>query len=523
LRAVKAPEYFNFAADVFGHWARERPDTLALWCVDPRGGGEARLTFGELWERSRRAAHFFQQAGVGRGMPVVVVLPRWTAWWETLLGLIHLGALPIPCARQMTARDIAFRLQTAQVQAAITTPDDAGKFDGFNGVKILVGEPAPGWLDYASGVARASANHTAPPTRASDPGILFFTSATTGQPKMVLHSQASYGLAHRTTGQLWLNLAPGDVHWNLSDLGWAKAAWSSFFGPWHRGACVFSAEYSGRFQAPLALQILSEFPITHWCAPPTALRMVIREDLSRWRFPRLRHCVSAGEPLNPEVFSAWQDATGLSIHEGYGQTETVILVAHAPCHGKAIVPGSMGWAMPGFEIEVVDSEQRPVPAGVEGELALKVEPDRPLGLFAEYWRASDETAAHFRNGYYLTGDHVMRDDRGLFWFVGRKDDVIKSSGYRIGPGEVENALMEHPAVLEAAVIGKPDPIRGQIVKAYVILRRDWTPRDELKKELQDHCLALAAPYKHPREIEFVTELPKTISGKTRRVDLRQRD
>jgi acetyl-CoA synthetase/medium-chain acyl-CoA synthetase len=339
---------------------------------------------------------------------------------------------------------------------------------------------------------------------------------------MVLHTQASYGMGHRVTGELWLDLHPGDIHWNLSDTGWAKAAWSSFFGPWQMGACVFAAAASGKFEPQVALDILANYPITTWCAPPTALRMIVREDLSRWNFPTLRHCVSAGEPLNPEVISAWKDATGHTIYEGYGQTETVVIVGNYKSRGDKVQPGSMGRPSPGFELSILDANLNEMPPGQEGELAIRVKPNRPIGLFREYWQNPEENAARFRGDWYLTGDVARRDRDGYFWFVGRADDVIKSAGYRIGPFEVESALIEHDAVVEAAVVGKADEVRGQIVKAFVVLGKAFTPSEALKSELQEHCRKLTAPYKYPREIEFVAELPKTISGKIRRIDLRQR-
>jgi acetyl-CoA synthetase/medium-chain acyl-CoA synthetase len=366
----------------------------------------------------------------------------------------------------------------------------------------------------------ASTNFSGDPTPAGDPGIIYFTSATTGEPKMVLHTQASYGLAHRVTGELWLDSRPGDVHWNVSDLGWGKAAWSSFFGPWHMGACVFAVDSHGKFDAARTLDVLAQFPITTWCVPPTALRMIVRQHLAKWSFPHLRHCVTAGEPLNPEIMKLWKTATGHDFYEGYGQTESVILIGNFRSLHQAVRPGSMGKPTPGYQLALLDKELREVPAGREGEIAVRVAPERPLGLFREYWLSPAATAAQFQAGWYLTRDRAVRDADGYFWFVGRADDVIKSSGYRIGPFEVESVLLEHPAVLEAAVVGKPDPVRGQIVKAFVILRPEATGGDDLKHELQQHCKHAAAPYKYPREIEFVAELPKTISGKTRHVELR---
>jgi acetyl-CoA synthetase/medium-chain acyl-CoA synthetase len=284
---------------------------------------------------------------------------------------------------------------------------------------------------------------------------------------------------------------------------------------------VFAVDARGKFDPAAALRTLARYPITTWCAPPTALRLIVREDLSACRFPALRHCVSAGEPLNPEVLAAWQSATGLTIYEGYGQTETVVLVGNFPMRGEPVRPGSMGKPTPGFTVALLDEDLNELPDGQEGEVAVRFKPQRPLGLFQEYWRNPAENAARFRGDWYLTGDRALRDKDGCYWFVGRGDDVIKSSSYRIGPFEVESALLEHSAVLEAAVVGKPDAARGQIVKAFVVLRKDRAPGEELKAELQEHCKRVTAPYKYPREIEFVAELPKTISGKIRRLELRQ--
>ena len=551
--ALEAPLHFNFASDVIDRWAQERPDAPALWHVNAVSGAGQKFTFRQLSRLSCQAANFLRACGVRRGDRVLIMLPRVPQWWIGMLGLIRLGAVPVPATLLLTAREVAYRLANAQVSAAITSLEGVAKVDGFAGLRLLAGTPAlatpapeplgaptflsalgnqgtkptatalqpPGWIDFDRGVAEASAEFRAEPIRSDAPGILYFTSATTGLPKMVLHTQASYGLAHRLTGQLWLDLKPDDVHWNLSDLGWGKAAWSSFYGPWQMGACVFALEAPGRFDPRLALKTLAEFPITTWCAPPTALRLIVREDLSRWRFPHLRHCVTAGEPLNPEVLTCWREATGLTLYEAYGQTETIVLIGNYRSLGYAVRPGSMGKATPGFPVALLDERLREVPAGQEGEIAVRVKPLRPLGLFADYWQNPAEAAAHFHGDWYLTGDRATRDADGYFWFIGRNDDVIKSSGYRIGPFEVESALLEHPAVLEAAVVGQPDALRGQIVKACVVLRPGILAADELKAELQSHCKKLIAAYKYPREIEFVPELPKTTSGKTRRVELRQ--
>ena len=519
--APQTPLDFNFATDVLDCWARQNPHGLGLWWVDASAGTERKFTFRELAAFSARTAAYLRAQGVGRGDRVLLMLPRIPQWWISMLALVRLGAVPVPATLLLTAREVAYRVTNAGVRAVITTPEGVEKAAGFTGIRLLVGGEQDGWLDFDHGVRETVGEVVGERTRADDTGSLYFTSATTGEPKMVLHTQASYGLGHRATGEWWLDLRPGEVHWNVSDLGWGKAAWSSFFGPWQMGACVFALDARGKFDPGLVLETLERFPVTTWCAPPTALRLIVRQDLSRRRFPCLRHCVTAGEPLNPEVFSLWRAATGLDLYEGYGQTETVVLVGNFRALGGPLLPGSMGRATPGYQIGVLDEMHRELPAGVEGEIAVRVRPHRPLGLFHGYWHNPEETARKFQGDWYLTGDRAVKDKDGYFWFVGRKDDVIKSSGYRIGPFEVESALLEHPAVLEAAVIGKPDGLRGQIVKACVVLRPGVQGDDGLVADLQRHCKRLVAAYKYPREVEFMAELPKTTSGKTRHVALRE--
>jgi len=518
-----APHDFNFATDVIDRWAHERQDALALWHVDAGTGHERKFSFGEIARLSRQYASSLCRHGVAAGDRVLLMLPRVPQWWIALVALTRLRAVPVPATLLLTERDVSFRLECARVSAVITSLDGLPKVTRFEGTRFLVGGGVEGWIDLDAEAERSDSVFEGDPGPADDPGILYFTSATTGDPKMVLHTQASYGLGHRQTGSLWLDLGPQDVHWNISDLGWGKAAWSSFFGPWQMGACVFALDARGKFDPAQTLDILAAFPITTWCAPPTALRLIVRQDLSKYRFPCLRHCVTAGEPLNPEVFNIWKGATGLELHEGYGQTETVVLVGNFRCLGKPIRPGSMGMANPNFGIALLDEELCAVPPGTEGEVAVRVRPHRPLGLFREYWLNPSENRHKFKGDWYLTGDRARCDGEGYFWFIGRKDDVIKSSGYRIGPFEVESALLEHSAVMDVAVIGKPDALRGQIVKAYVVLRPGMKADDEMKAALQQHCKSLVAAYKYPREIEFVSELPKTTSGKTRHVALRKRE
>ena len=386
---------------------------------------------------------------------------------------------------------------------------------------LVADEKRPGWHNYNELIASQSKPVDRIETRADEPALIYFTSGTTGMPKMVLHTHASYGLGHRVTGRFWLDLRPDDLHWNVSDTGWAKAAWSSLFGPWNCGASLFVQHSAG--QVPTGRRARRAWLNTPSprCVPPR--RFTAGWCSSIWQSFRplaLRHCVAAGEPLNPEVIAIWKRATGLTIRDGYGQTETVLLCGNFP--GIDVKPGSMGLPTPGFELAVVDDAGSRAPVDQEGDLAVRIEPDRPLGLFREYWQDPEATSHAFRQGWYRTGDCGRVDADGYFWFIGRADDVINSSAYRIGPFEVESALVEHPAVVEAAVVGKPDPIRGEIVLAFVVLAKGYAACEALKTELQEHVKRTTAPYKYPREIEFVDDLPKTVSGKIRRVELRRR-
>jgi acetyl-CoA synthetase/medium-chain acyl-CoA synthetase len=523
---LEAPETFNFGFDVIDKWA-EDPAKLAMLWVD-EDGRSARYTFADMRRASDQFASVLQGLGVGQGDGVMIVLPRLPEWHSMIVGIMRLGAIPIPGTVLLTPKDYEYRLNTAAARVVIVDTANAAKVDAVRSQcpslrhSIVLGDPRPGWIDYASAMATASTSFTPARTRSDDPAIIYFTSGTTGGPKMVLHTHASYPLAHLITGKYWLDLRPDDLHWNLSDTGWAKAAYSNLFGPWRLGAAVFIQHSSGRFNAAETLQLLEQHAITTFCAPPTAYRMMVLEDLQRYNLTHLRHCVAAGEPLNPEVIEAWQAGTGHTIYDGYGQTETVILVANYP--GLPVKPGSMGKPVPGFEVAIIDAEtQQELPPGQEGDIAVRVKPRRPLGLFREYWQNPEATASAFCGDWYITGDRGRRDEEGYFWFVGRADDVIISAGYRIGPFEVESALLEHEAVAESAVVASPDEMRGAVVKAFVVLAPGFQPSPRLATELQDHVKQLTAPYKYPRDIEFVTELPKTISGKIRRVDLRQRE
>ncbi len=522
---LPVPDRFNFTIDVVDRWARDEPDKLALVAIHPDGRTTTRHTFGEVSRDANRVANYLKGLGVGKGDRVFVQLPRVPEWYSTILGCLKLGAVPMPGTSLLMPRDIEYRVNAAEAVLIVTDPIGAARADEVADscaslrAKVLVGEGMAGWESLHSGMASASDEPAAvDPTASDDPLLIYFTSGTTGHAKMVLHTHASYGIGHEITARFWQDLGPNDVHWTISDMGWAKAAWGKLFGQWRLGAAVVMWNVVGKPDVNRMLSIIAEQRITSFCAPPTLYRTFVQLDLERYDWSTLRHCTSAGEPLNPEVIDTWKRATGHDIYDGYGQTETVNLVANYRC--LPVKPGSMGKPAPGFDVQIVDDGGTVQPAGAEGHLAVRTEP-RPVGLFREYWRDPDRNAESFHHGWYFTGDRAYQDQDGYIWFVGRADDVIISAAYRIGPFEVESALLEHPAVAEAAVVGKSDPVRGQIVKAFIILAGDRLASDELAAEIQDHVKRVTAPYKYPREIEFVGELPKTISGKIRRVELRE--
>ena len=519
---LEVPEYFNFATDVLDRWAEDGDQRALLW-VDERGARIDR-TFLDVAKRSNALADGLRRLGVGRGDRVLVVIPPEPAWWETFMALMRLGAIVVPGTSQLTARDIRYRLEAADAKAIIVDESGADKTDDAVGedgsiVRVVVGN-RPGWQCYEE-LASGETELAGEKTRSDEPAILYFTSGTTGYPKMVVHTHASYPIGHTITGKFWLDLTANDLHWNLSDTGWAKAAWSSLFGPWSMGAGAFVFRQYGKPDADRILSQFAEQQVTSFCGPPTLYRMLVQTDLTRYGYDSLRSCVAAGEPLNPEVIGIWKRATGLTIRDGYGQTETVVVAANFP--GVEVRPGSMGKPSPGFDVDVIGDDAQPLAPNEEGDIAVRIRPGRPVGLFKEYWHDPEATASRYRGDWYLTGDRAYRDEDGYLWFVGRDDDVIISSAYRIGPFEVESALVEHPACVEAAVVAKPDRERGEIVKAFVVLASDYSPSDDLVRQLQDHVKSVTAPYKYPREIQFVTDLPKTISGKIRRVELRERE
>jgi acetyl-CoA synthetase len=527
---IEVPEYYNFGFEVIDRWARDDPARAALLWVNQEGR-EERFTFTDLKIESDVAARVLQDAGIQKGDRVLIMLPRIPAWWFFIIALIKLGAVYSPAPAMLTAKDISYRLTTGRFSLVITDTENAPKVtlakeESRSAVGCLVvdGE-LPGWISYPAERATLSQQYPVPGpvsperTKASDPLVIFFTSGTTGNPKMVLHNH-SYPLGHIVTARLWQDLRPSDLHFTISDTGWAKSAWGNLFGQWIEGATVFVYDIRGKFDPAEIPPLLVRYRITTFCCPPTIYRMLVLLRLEQFDLSTLRYCVSAGEPLNPEVIRIWREKTGLVIHEGYGQTETVLCIGALP--GMNCPPGSMGRPAPGWHIDLHDKEGKPVGINREGRIAISMDP-RPVGLFLEYLENEAANKKSFVKGWYYTDDKAAVDNEGNFWYIGRDDDVIKASGYRIGPFEVESALMEHPAVAEAAVVGSPDPVRGQIVKAFIVLKPGFLPSDSLARDLQELVKRLTAPYKYPRSIEFTETLPKTISGKIRRNELRERE
>ncbi|HXN11946.1 MAG TPA: acyl--CoA ligase [Candidatus Acidoferrales bacterium] len=517
----ETPEHFNFA-DVIDKFAEDPRRVAILW--EDSEGKRARLTFADIAVQSKRIANVLAGHGIRRGDAVMLVLPRITLWQAAYIGALRLGAIVIPCTSMLREKDLIYRANHSGARAIIACVENASMIADLRkecpGVAqyFICGATRTGWISLQEYMGHATPAFKSANTKSSEPAICYYTSGTTREPKAVLHSH-SYTYSHKFTGLNWLDLRPGDIHWTTSDTGWAKAAYGVLFGPWMNGVTTFM--YNGRFDAARELDLLARYRITTFCAPPTEYRILIKEKLGDYSFPALRHCTGAGEPLNPEVIEVWRQHLGLTIHDGYGQTETTILAANMPA--MPVKPGSMGLPFPGHDVRVINNELAEAGIDEVGEIGVRVTPERPPSLFLEYWKNAEETASVFRGEWYLTGDQATRDADGYLWFVGRADDVIISAGYRIGPFEVESALLEHPAVMESAVVASPDADRGSIVKAFIKLRPGAEPNDRLITELQEYCKRITAPYKYPREIEFVGELPKTVSGKIRRVELRQQE
>jgi len=515
------PEYFNFGT-VIDHYAQDPNRVAILW--EDQDRRRARLTFADISLQSNRIANVLAGLGIRRGDAILLVLPRITLWQAAYIGGLKLGALVVPCTSMLREKDLVYRANHSGARAIIAGAESAPMIADLRKQCpalehfLVAGSARSGWTGLHEAMSQTSPLFKPADTKSSEPAICYYTSGTTKEPKAVLHTH-SYIYSHRFTGLNWLDLKPGDLHWTTSDTGWAKAAYGVLFGPWMNGVTTFM--FNGRFEPKKELELLAQYGIRTFCAPPTEYRMLIKEDLAQYQFPKLRHCTGAGEPLNPEVIEVWRERLGHTIHDGYGQTESIILAANMP--GMPVKPGSMGLPFPGHDVRVLGNDLKESNVDEIGELAVRVKPERPPSLFREYWKNPEETAAVFRGDWYLTGDQATRDADRYLWFVGRADDVIISAGYRIGPFEVESALLEHPTVMESAVVASPDAERGSIVKAFVRLKPGVERGDHLVRELQEHCKRITAPYKYPREIEFMDELPKTVSGKIRRVELRKQE
>ena len=530
------PENFNFAYDVMDEWAKEQPDKVALLWTSERGE-EVKTTFKEFKEQTDRTAAYFQSLGINRGDKVMLILKRHYQWWLSMMGLCKIGAIAIPATHMLTSKDIEYRDQRASVKAIICCNDEYvttqihEAMPASPTVKILVAVNSmieadkaipEGFHDWHKEWAAAPEFHRPSNVNDNDDTMLmYFTSGTSGEPKMVAHDYL-YALGHLTTGVFWHNLNEQSIHLTVADTGWGKAVWGKLYGQWFAGATVFVYDHE-KFTAEKIMRAMEKYHITSFCAPPTIYRFMILEDFNKYDLSSLQYCTTAGEAMNPSVEDTFFKRTGIHIYEGFGQTETTMTLGTFPWITPK--PGSMGKANPQYDVLLLRPDGTQCEDGEKGEICISTINSKPIGLFKGYYRDEEKTHEAWHDGIYHTGDMAWRDEDGYFWFVGRTDDVIKSSGYRIGPFEVENALMTHPAVIECAITGVPDPIRGMVVKATVVLADSYKPKagPDLIKELQNHVKHVTAPYKYPRVIEFVDELPKTISGKIRRVEIREND
>ena len=527
---INIPENFNFAFDVVDEIAEVTPDKIAMvWCDDK--GRESVFTFGRMKTESNRAANFFLSAGIRKGDSVMLILKRHYSFWFCTLALNKIGAVTIPATHLLSTKDIVYRNNAAGIKMIVCVPDpevilhieESESSSPSLKYKVIAGLEREDWLDLEKGMVSASEYFSRPvsenASQNGDSMLLYFTSGTTGMPKMVIHD-FTYPLGHILTARYWQNVRDNGLHFTVADTGWAKSAWGKIYGQWLSGSAVMTYDYD-KFIPKNMMEIIEKYRVVTFCAPPTIYRFLIKEDLTKYDLSHLKYCVVAGEPLNPEVYKQFLDQTGIRLMEGYGQTECTVALATFPWMNPK--PGSMGKPSPGYDIDLVDDQDNSCEAGIEGEIIIRTDRRKPVGMFLGYYNDDVLTGKVWSDGVYRTGDMAWRDEDGYFWFVGRADDVIKSSGYRIGPFEVESALMEHPAVLECAITAVPDPDRGQVVKATIVTSKNYHPSDELARELQEHVKKVTAPYKYPRIVEFVTELPKTISGKIRRVQIREED
>tara|TARA_Y100000994_G_scaffold218346_1_gene196301 strand:- start:5326 stop:6969 length:1644 start_codon:yes stop_codon:yes gene_type:complete len=525
---LEIPEFYNFGFDVIEKRALEDDKTAFIY-VSRDGSKIENHKFSDLNNDSNRFANVLCQLGIKKGDFAFVMIPRIPAWYQVMIGCIKTGVIAMPGTNLLTSKDIEYRINKSRAKLAIVTSESAEKIDDIVAncpsieCLIVIGGDRKGWINYDKVCAESSTQllrEDVSKTRADDTMLAYFTSGTTAFPKMVPRDYG-YAMAHSITGDYWMDLKKDDIHWTLSDTGWAKAAWGMLFPPWLIGATIVLYDGDLRFDAEKHLQLIKKLSVTTFCAPPTVYRVFAQTDLSNYDLSSIRHSISAGEPLNPEVMRVWKDMTGTDVYDGYGQTETINIVANIP--GVEVRPGSMGRPVPGVEVDIIDDKGNVVLDGEVGHIGVKITSPYPPGLFRGYYDDEVANAECFHDGYYFSGDTATRDKEGYIWFVGRSDDIISSASYRISPFEVESALQEHPAVAESAVIGKSDKIRGSIVKAFVILAEGYKASTELEKDIQDFVKAHTAPYKYPRSIEFRESLPKTVSGKIRRVELREQE
>ena len=524
---ISLPEHFNFGFDVIDARAGDGDKTAYIW-VDRSATHIEHHSFSDLSKASSRFANLLHGSGVAKGDAAIVVLPRVPAWYEVIIGCIKAGVVAMPGTNLLTAKDIEYRINKSQATTIVVSAEHVAKIDSVRdscpSLKhlILVGGEESGWINYEKGCAGAS-DEVEPAavcrSRSDDMMMAYFTSGTTSFPKMVPRDHG-YALGHAITGRYWMGLREDDVHWTLSDTGWAKAAWGMLFPQWLFGAAVVLYDGDPRFDADIHLRLINKLGVTTFCAPPTIFRLFAQMDVSDYDLSSLRHSMSAGEPLNPQAIKMWKEATGTTVHDGYGQTETVNVVANVP--GMEIRPGSMGKPLPGIDVQIVDDDGAVLADDEIGHIALRLTEPHPPGLFHGYFEdAGTLNRESFRHGWYYSGDTATRDADGYIWFVGRSDDIISSAGYRISPFEVESVLLEHPAVAESAVVASPDELRGEIVQAHIVLAEGYEPSEALKIQIQDFVKETTAPYKYPRDIRFRDALPKNIAGKIRRVELRE--
>lgn len=522
---LNCPEHFNFGYDIVDDIALNDPERRAMvWC-NPEGE-ERVFTFADMKKYSDKTANYLRSLGIGKGDMVLVVLKRHYQFWFVATALHKLGAVLVPATYMLTPHDVEYRINSASVKAVVCTAqgETAAAFDAVLDVcpsletRVLVGGKRDGWHDFDEEMEHASEQLERVETSIHEPMLLYFSSGTSGYPKMVLHDH-SYALGHILTAKHWHNVDPEGLHFTIADTGWGKAVWGKFYGQWIMEACVFTYDFD-KFVPSEILSLIGKYKITTLCCPPTMFRFFLNEGVEKYDLSCLKYATIAGEALNPDVFNRWYEKTGIKLMEGFGQTETTLTVCNTV--GMEPKPGSMGKPSPQFEIDIIDDAGNSCAPGVTGEVVIRTEP-RPVGLMNCYYRDEEKTNAAIHDGFYHTGDTAWRDEDGYLWYVGRTDDIIKSSGYRIGPFEIESVLVKHDAVLECAITGVPDPVRGQVVKATVVLAPGYTASEELKKELQQYVKKETAPYKYPRVVEFVAELPKTINGKIRRTEIRQND